>query len=109
MQVKAVAERDVFARREFEVAGFLVRELLEIMAAKRIGGEQTVVANVPPGGMTRILRMIENSDADGFPVYGAVIIAPIGALAPGIGILDAFAVDNVTLGALLLPFEAHRF
>src|SRR5213075_2691891 len=68
MDVEAVAERHTLAGGHVQVA--CARGLLfKIMEAERIRGEQTVVAHMPPGRMTRILRMIENGDADNLSIH----------------------------------------
>src|SRR5438876_2726513 len=91
MEVKAVPERKAFAGGNREVArarGFLFK----IMNTERVRGEQAVVANVPPGGMTRILWVIEAGNADDPAVHRAVIVTPRGAFAPGFAVAHAFAV-----------------
>src|SRR6185369_14868557 len=107
MDINAVAEGGAFAGGNDEVAGLLVGEFFEIMATERIGCEQAVIAHVPPGGMTRVAGVVEDSDPDRFTVDGAIIIAPAGAFAPGGIVLDAFAIDDVAVTDL--AFEAHGF
>ena len=51
VEVEAVAEGDALARPGPSVAGGLVGQFFEIMLAEGVGGEQPVVAHVPPGGM----------------------------------------------------------
>src|SRR5439155_2318190 len=85
MDVKAVAKRHALAGGHLQIAGAR-GFLFKIMQAERIRGEQTVVAHVPPGGMTRVLRMIENGDADNLSIHRTVVIAPRGALAPGFAV-----------------------
>src|SRR5438874_391759 len=94
MDVEAVSEGDVRSggNGEFPRARGL---LLELMKPERVGGEQTIVAHVPPGRMARILRVIEDGHADDLPVHRAVVIAPGGALAPGRAVPHAFAVHDV--------------
>src|SRR6266516_4362208 len=94
MDVKAVAKRHALAGGHAQVArtrGFLFK----VMEAERIRGEQTVVAHVPPGRMSRVLRVIENGDADDLSVHRTVVIAPRGALAPCFAVPHALAVHDV--------------
>src|SRR5258707_9248671 len=62
---------------------------------------------MPPGGMQRILRMIENGDSHGLIVHRAVVIAPFGAFAPGLLIPLPGAVDDMAMTDF--PFEPHGF
>src|SRR5256885_14554148 len=94
MDVKAIAKRHALAGGHHQVARAR-RFLFKIMEAERIRGEQTVVAHVPPGRMARVLRMIENGDADDLSIHGTVVIAPRGALAPGFSVPHALAVHDV--------------
>ena len=59
-----VLESHALAGGEFEIARSSGLRLVHVVFAKGIGGEQSVVAGVPAGGVARIFRMIENSDAD---------------------------------------------
>src|SRR5947207_3203168 len=77
------------------------------MFAERVGSEQTVIADVPPGGMPRVFGMVEDGEPDSFSIHWAVIIAPLGALAPGFLILHAAAVHDMTVADRTL--EPHRF
>src|ERR1035441_6273929 len=52
--------------------------------------------------MVRIMRMVENGDADRLPVNRSIIVAPVGALAPGYRISGAGAIDDMTLPDLSL-------
>src|SRR5204862_8111830 len=61
--------------------------------------------------MPGIVRMIENGDADGPAVYGAAVIAPGSAFAPGRPVAYPFAVHNVTGRLALIEFvgrQPHR-
>src|SRR5439155_385150 len=78
MDVKAVAKHHALNSGHLQGAragGFLFK----FMQAERIRGEQTVVAHVPPGRMTRVLRMIENGDPDNLAIHRTVVVAPRGA------------------------------
>src|SRR5947209_14559531 len=83
VQIKAVTKCRAFACGNVEVARSFVWQLFEVMLAKRISREQSIVAHVPPGRMPGVLRVIEYGDADSFSIYGTVIVAPIRAFAPG--------------------------
>jgi hypothetical protein len=106
VEVKPIAERHAFAGGDFQVAGGRVGELFEVMSAKGVRGEQAVIAHVPPGRMARVLRMVEDRNADDLAFHRAVIIAPIGALAPRFAVALTGAGDDMAFaGALLQP---HR-
>src|SRR5439155_24987416 len=107
MQINPVAKSNAPAGRNGQSAGSFVRQAFEIMLAKRIGREQAVIAHMPPGGMPRVLRMIENRDADSLSSHGAVIITPVGAFAPGLSVANSGAVNDVTFAGF--SFETHRF
>ncbi len=51
------------ARVDRKIAGMSFELRVEIMVAKRIGGHEAVLADVPGGGMTRIGRAVENRNA----------------------------------------------
>src|SRR5439155_14035733 len=94
MDVKAVAKHHALTSGHLQVAragGFLFK----IMQAERIRGEQTVVAHVPPGRMTRVLRMIEDGDPDNLAIHRTVVVAPRGAFAPAFSVPHALAVHDV--------------
>src|SRR5437764_3704256 len=55
MEVKTITERDAFTGRHGEISGGFVGQLFEIVPAKRVGGEQAVIAHVPPGRVARVL------------------------------------------------------
>src|SRR5262245_52277638 len=103
MQNHPVAESDALTSAQLQIAGLFILQLLEIVAAKRIGREQPIIPHVPPGRVPRVLRMIEKSDSNGLALGGPIIIAPIGPLAPGVVVALAFAVDDMSFAAL----EAH--
>src|SRR5690606_19704373 len=56
--------------------------------------KKSVVTHVPPGGMRRILGMIENRDADVFAVDRSAVVAPRSALAPGRAVGVTVGVDD---------------
>ena len=107
VQIEAVTKGDALAGGYSQIPRGLIRERFEIMPAKGIGGEQAVIAYMPPGGMQRILRMIENGDTHGLILYRAVIIAPFRAFAPGLLIPHAGTVDDMAMTDF--AFEPHRF
>lgn len=79
------------------------------MDAERIRGEQSVVADMPRRRMHGIERIIEDRDAHGLALDRAGVIAPLGALAPGLLVADAGAQDDPALARLLLAVgQAHR-
>src|SRR5262245_48140828 len=83
MKHHAVTESGALPRQDLEVASVLVLESFEIMLPERVGGEESVIAHVPPGRMPGITRMIQDGDADDIAVHGPEIIAPRRALTPG--------------------------
>src|SRR2546426_9777991 len=91
MDIETVTKGDAVSGRDLEVAGAR-RFLFELVNAERVRGEQSVVAHVPPGGMTLVLRMIEDRDTDRFAVDRTGVIDPLRALAPGRVVAHAFAV-----------------
>src|SRR5437867_1923857 len=92
--VKAIAERRALAGFDFHVARAL-RLLFEIVDTEWIGRKEPVIAHVPPRGITRVVRVIEDRDADRLAIHGPVIINPLGPLAPGRVVAHPFAVYDV--------------
>src|SRR5437879_654 len=80
--IKPVTEGEALAFRHLQIARVLVRKPLEVGLSKWIGREQTVVAHVPRSRVARVARMIEDRDAHGLALHRAVIINPLGVLAP---------------------------
>ena len=107
VQIETVTKGDALAGGHGQIPRGLIRERFEIMPTKGIGRKQAIIAHVPPGGMLRILRMIENGHAHGFVLHRAVVIAPFGAFAPGLLIPHAGAVDDMAMTDF--AFEPHRF
>src|SRR5438105_5355226 len=75
-----------------------------LLTSEGIGRHQAVAAAVPAGGV-RVLRIVENGQADGFAAKRAGVIAPGGELPPAVGLAD-LAVGVFEL-ALTLRF-AHE-
>ena len=72
---------------------------LKVVLAEGVGGEEAVVAGMPPGGMAEILWMVHEGNDGGFVVCsGAVVGDPFRALAPSFAILVALGVFNRTFG-----------
>ena len=107
VQIKAVTESDAVAGRHDQISCGLIWQFLEVVLAKRIGGKQTVIPDVPPGRVTRIFGVIEYGHTDGLGIHWTVIVAPGCALAPGCVIAHAFAVYDVALTDL--AFKPHGF
>src|SRR5687768_13088085 len=94
MNVKTIFERNALASFDCQVAraGGL---LLEIVDSEWIRREQAVVADVPPRGMPRIVRVIENGDAEGLAFDRPAVIAPGRLFAPRVFARHARAQDDV--------------
>src|SRR5207244_1062776 len=78
---------------------------LEIMQAEWISGEQTVVAHMPGGRITKTARVIQEGDAHDLAADGPVIINPPSPLTPGRFVGLSFAVDDL---AALLARDVHH-
>ena len=63
-------------------------------AGKRIGGEESVGADVPPRGMAVARGMVQDRDAHALASDRAVIVAPAGWLRPSVFIDEPVAVDD---------------
>ncbi len=79
--------------------------VLEVMHSERVGCEQSVITNVPPGRMFRVLRMVENGNAYDFIFHRPVIIAPGRRLTPGFFVAMTLTVENMSFSDF--PFESH--
>lgn len=78
----------------------------EIVLAERVGGEETVVAGVPPGWVAEVVGVIHESDDGRFSFrIGTVVGDPLGAFAPSGAVFVAFGVFNGALGDLALETE----
>ena len=101
MEVEAVTLGEAAAGGDEVVAlvGVVGEFFFVIVPAEGVGGEETVVAGHPPGGVAEILRMIEDGDAVGGAVALGVVIAPGGAGAPSGGIAGVFGGDDVAVAA----------
>ena len=93
MKNHAVAEGDALAFLEHQTAIALEAKAAE---AEGVGGEQSISADVPSGGMAEAFGMIEDRNANGLPFDGAVVIDPFGARAPCGFVGDTVAVDTAT-------------
>src|SRR5579862_4448227 len=58
---------------------------LEVMDSENVRGLQTIRARMPIGGITRIRGSVKNRDTYRLAIHRAVVVDPLGALAP-----DAF-------------------
>ena len=96
-EVETVAQSEAvpFLDRVVTSACGLVR--LEVVQAKRIHSEESVIAGVPGGGRTEVSGMAEDDDTDGMP-FGirAVVADPVRVLAPDVAIADAVAVKGLS-------------
>src|SRR5687767_8156895 len=107
VDVEAVFESHALPRIDFQVTralGFL----LEIVNAKGICRKQSVVAHVPPRGMTRVAGMVEDRDAQRFPFYWPRVIAPRRLLAPRIFAGHAGAEHDVSGGFALVELVRRQ-
>jgi len=101
MKEESVALGEGLTLLEFKFSAFLDRLVPEGADSEGVGGEEAVVARVPPGGMAQVPVVIENGDdlwsACG---VGAMIGHPAGPLAPCIVVLHPLAVGDLPLGDL---------
>ena len=112
MKDKTVAEGHVFAIFQGVIAEGFVLFALEIMDAKRIGREKTVIARVPPSLMAEVAGMLKHGDDGRFAlVIGSEEGDPSGLFAPALGIFATMVVKNPTgsLNAKILPFFGEFF
>jgi hypothetical protein len=80
MDENAVAKRERSARGN-RVTPIRMPVVREAFQAERIHGKQAVTPSMPVRRMAEVPGMIEDSDADIFPFYMAVIVYPTGPLA----------------------------
>src|ERR1051326_2433022 len=80
VQEKAVSKSYALAGGNFEIAGRFIGQFFKIMLAEGIGGEQPIIAHMPPRRMARVFRVIENSDAHSLAFDRAVVVAPFSTL-----------------------------
>lgn len=80
----------------------------KVAASEGVGGEEAVVAGVPPSGVGVVSGVVEDGDPDGLAFDGAGVGDPAGAFAPSLGVGVAFGVDDLAfgLGAGELEFGA---
>ena len=95
MEQEAIAERHRLAGLECHVAG-AVGFLLEIIDAERVGGDQSVIAGVPPSGMSGVFGVIKDRDTGDLAFDVAPVVDPRGAFAPHRFAGHAFAVDRLS-------------
>ena len=66
-----VAQRQVAVGRDSDIARVgLILEFFEVVLSKGIRGEEPVIAHMPPGGMPRVERVVEDGDAVGEAIKG---------------------------------------
>src|SRR4051794_22196548 len=100
---ETIAQRQAAAGRDRLLARFGLRGLgLIVVPAEGIRTKEAVITSHPPRGMLDILGMIKDRDAVGLAVFFGVVVAPIGALAPGFGIAVTLRGHDVTGAARLL-------
>src|SRR5262245_41853221 len=83
MKIEPITERHALPLEPCPVAYVCVGKILQEMPAKRICGKQTVIANVPPCRMTRIIRVLKDGNADSLSIHRTVIVTPASPLSPG--------------------------
>ena len=108
VQPYPVAQRDRLAGRQRVVAILLAAR--EVVQPEWIGGEQTVSADVPVRGKPEAVRVIQDGNAHGLAVHGAVVIDPGGRFTPSVFVLVAFAADDAPsrlLSARITPDVSH--
>jgi len=111
MNHEAVAEADLFVFGQLEIAG-AGGFLFEVVDTEGIGGEESVISDVPPGGVAWISGVVEDGDAHDLTIDGAVVIDPGCAFAPGIGVAHPFAGDDMSgglSGVVAIRLQAHTF
>lgn len=89
---KSPAERDRLPGRDDQLAGFGIVELLKVAFSENVGGDESVGALVPVGGVTGIPRIIEDRNAYRLTADFTVGIEPAGPFAPGFRVLDPLIV-----------------
>src|SRR6266542_3068107 len=104
MEIETVTKGRAFPSRDREISRALWLAF-EIVNAKWIRREQTIITNVPPGRMHRVLGMVKDGDANRVTFNRAVIVHPVGAFAPRVAITDAIAIYDVALTNF--AFEPH--
>lgn len=62
----------------------ILRGLVEVLRAKRIGRQQTIGADMPRRGIAEAARVIEHRDPDHLAIQRTVVGAPLGTRPPGI-------------------------
>ena len=97
MKQYAVAEIPLLALLELEVAHALFLAL-EVVDAKWVGGNQAVVAGVPPCWVAKVFGMIKHGDAHRVAVDLAPVVDPLGALAPECLVTVSGTVHRLAVG-----------
>src|ERR1700722_20989170 len=105
MVIKAIAKGYALTGRNGQVSGALGL-FLEVVQAKWVGREQAVVAHMPGRGMTGVIGMIKDGDAERFRAVGAaghrtVIVAPIAVCPPSFPVAQPRGHDNMALARSL--------
>jgi len=99
MKEEPVALGEGLAFLDFKVSASLHGLIPEGADSEGVGGEQSVVAGVPPGGMAQVLVVIEDGDdLGGASGVGSMIGNPAGPFAPCVIILHPRAVGDLALG-----------
>src|SRR5436190_2246592 len=104
MEVNAVAESDTLAGGNGQIAG-TGGFLLKIVETEWIRGEKPVISHVPRSRMARILRMVEDGNADRFLIHRSIVITPLGCLPPRLVIADTGALDDVAFARLIFAMN----
>src|SRR5258706_16137814 len=96
-----IAETEFLSRLDGD--GTVLRLVVgERCEAERISGEEAVSARVPAYRVVRVLRIVEDRDADLLALDVARIVAPVGRLAPEFLLTDeAIGVGELTGGLVL--------
>jgi len=91
---EAVFEGEFGAGFEQVLAAVFGRVFIHLGGAKRIGGEEAVIAGVPAGGEAEVAGMIQEGDGVGLCADGAGHGDPFGGFAPDLVALVALAIED---------------
>src|SRR6478672_245760 len=87
MQEEAVAQGEALVRRDDDVASVGGCTFFHVVLAERVCREEAVIARVPARRVLHILRMIEDGDAERFPLHWTGVIDPRGPFSADLGVL----------------------